>query len=211
MSLPSAWLALGWPLAGMPSLTPGEQTRLAGLAHPHRRQQFLAARRLHAALQAQGAPGHHIGYSHSAEQAACVWAEVPVGVDLEAWPPRRPRDVAGLADALCTAPERAWLAAQPHPQRALLALWTAKEAAYKAQPAPVQQRAAPGLAWACTVAAADTYPAAWVWHLPQCTLALWVPQPVALRTDGVTLGAPDICWQVAIPPSVARQATHQRQ
>lgn len=187
--------------AGAPHgwLSAAEQQRLAALADPQRRAQFIAARWLGRTLVARelgGAPadwpltattgeppavldpraaGWQLAISHSGDWVACALADAPVGLDLEA--PRRRRDIEGLA-ALCLTPaEQALLAPLDAPARESLfyALWTVKEAWIKRARGAV----APGRLQQLEVARAGPETAqARTWTNDKWTLALCLPPGV---------------------------------
>lgn len=143
-------------------LSATETARLAGLAPGVRRRQFLAGRWLLRELLARGtavpdpaawwldgAPGRApalgpgapaapgcptLSLSHSGDWVAAAAGPGPLGIDIEAWPPRRARDAAALLDAICTPPERSLWVAGPAEALAwrLHVCWTLKEAAAKA-------------------------------------------------------------------------------
>lgn len=187
--------------AGAPHgwLSAAEQERLAALAAPQRRAQFIASRWLARTLVAQalgGAPadwpltatpgeppavldpraaGRQLAISHSGDWVACACADAPVGLDLEA--PRRRRDIDGLA-ALCLTPaEQALLEPLDAPARESLfyLLWTVKEAWIKRERGAV----APGRLQQLEVARAQPGTAqARTWTNGSWTLALCVPPGV---------------------------------
>lgn len=72
-------------------------------------------------------PQLHFNLSHSGSFALCALDDSPVGADIETIRPHHPR----LADRVCSPSELAWVNAQPDPRRALLSLWTKKEARVK--------------------------------------------------------------------------------
>lgn len=77
---------------------------------------------------AAGLPRFNI--SHSGELALIAFAtRAELGIDIER-PSIRPRTQ--LADRICSAAEREWLARQADPDSALLRLWVRKEATVKA-------------------------------------------------------------------------------
>ena len=154
-----AWTTLksllgAWPEPPEGWLSEAETARLASIATPARRNQFLAGRwllrtvltrahggqpwqwRLSAPEEgppavtegvASGGP-LHLALSHSGPVLACAIGAAPVGIDIEA--PRRDRDIEGIAALCCDPQERAWLAEGPNSQRAarFYRIWTAKEA-----------------------------------------------------------------------------------
>lgn len=127
-------LAPGW-------LTEGEETRLAGMQHPARRQEFIACRHALRHLLAAGsntpaehwrldapegrapllnahhhgvdaAASTHLSLSHSGAYLACAVGAQPVGIDLEVKDLRAGRrDVLALAAMACTPGELAQLQA----------------------------------------------------------------------------------------------------
>jgi 4'-phosphopantetheinyl transferase len=137
--------------AGLDWLSEAERIRLASLAAPRRREQFIAGRWLvrlvlngvhggdphqHWSLSSgadeaphllRGSP-HWIGISHSGDWVACAVSPRPVGIDLERLNLRR--DHAPLIDGVCNAAERIRILALPIDQRpfGLIVLWTLKEA-----------------------------------------------------------------------------------
>lgn len=72
-------------------------------------------------------PQLHFNLSHSGTFALCALDDSPVGVDIEVIRPHHPR----LAERICSPTELAWVTAQPDSHRALLSLWTKKEARVK--------------------------------------------------------------------------------
>lgn len=75
-------------------------------------------------------PGHpqlRFNLSHSGSFALCALDGSPVGVDIEVIRPHHPR----LAERVCSPAELEWVGAQADPLRALLSLWTKKEARVK--------------------------------------------------------------------------------
>lgn len=150
--------ATGW-------LGDGEQARLAGIAAEPRRRQFLAARWLMRDLLRQHAPDSrpedwsvsaaadgppqvrlrqgadpaterlHLSISHSGAWVACALADHPVGIDLEARPPRRPRDLDALMHGIGSAGElgRWQQTAAAARELAFYRLWVIKEAWLKAR------------------------------------------------------------------------------
>ncbi len=145
---------------------PDERERWARIVAPLRRAQFLAGRRLAQALLARWSPGTgadawrieagpdgrpwarspgggadrlYLSISHSGDRVAVAVSDAPVGLDVEAWPPRRARDVTGLVEATIGAAERAtW----PDGDAPALALafhrsWVLKEAWLKSRGEPV--------------------------------------------------------------------------
>lgn len=141
-----------------PWLSTEETQRMAGITAPGRRDQFLGGRwlvrralcalhggapgdwRLSAqfdsppsAVQGPVARGSVLGLSHSGDTVACVLANTRVGIDVERHD-RRPLDIAGLAQIVLTANERARLFEVDSVKRKteFLTLWTLKEASLKA-------------------------------------------------------------------------------
>ncbi|WP_374675235.1 4'-phosphopantetheinyl transferase superfamily protein [Ideonella sp.] len=181
-------------------LSASEAARLPGLAHGGRRGQFLAGRWLLRELLARrapatdprdwaldGTPGRapalapgcpHVpgldtlSLSHSGDWVAAAAGTGPLGMDIESWPPRRPRDAAALLGAICQPPEQAhWLAGPPEGLAwRLHVCWTLKEAAAKAlghAALPEPLRALP-----CRPAAPGEPPNAGSWHGPRWVAAL---------------------------------------
>ena len=72
-------------------------------------------------------PELHFNLSHSGDLVACAVDCAPVGIDIEMIRPHHPR----LAQRVCSPAELDWVMAQPDPDRALLTLWTKKEARVK--------------------------------------------------------------------------------
>lgn len=72
-------------------------------------------------------PQLHFNLSHSGSFALCALDDSPVGVDIEVIRPHHPR----LAQRICSPAELEWVNTQPDPHRALLSLWTKKEARVK--------------------------------------------------------------------------------
>ena len=72
-------------------------------------------------------PQLQFNLSHSGTFALCALDDSPVGVDIEVIRPHHPR----LAQRICSPAELEWVNTQPDPQRALLSLWTKKEARVK--------------------------------------------------------------------------------
>ena len=75
-------------------------------------------------------PGHpqfQFNLSHSGTFALCALDSAPVGTDMEAIRPHHPH----LARRICSPAELEWVNAQADPHRALLSLWTKKEARVK--------------------------------------------------------------------------------
>jgi 4'-phosphopantetheinyl transferase len=168
-----------------PSLSPSEQSRLARITSAKRRAEFLAGRLLLRRLLGatcggeplawsvsspddgapQAAPGVCLALSHSGGWVAAAVSPAPVGLDLET--PGRPRDLSGLAEAVCSPAEQVRLAALAGAARevAFRELWTLKEAWLK--------RRGEGIA-PQRLAALGTRPGgtdAWTWTAPQLTLA----------------------------------------
>ncbi|MEO5321967.1 4'-phosphopantetheinyl transferase superfamily protein [Mesorhizobium sp. CC13] len=149
---PDVAVAQGDPRGDWGAPLPGEEEAIAR-ASAARRREFMAGRALArtamrelglapAAVPAGGdrAPAWPAGTTGSISHCAdwCVAAVarsadgyLSVGLDIE---PALPLD-AGLVEEICTADERAWLAAQPAGRRGLLAraVFSAKECAYKCQ------------------------------------------------------------------------------
>ncbi len=208
--------------AGPGWLTDSEHARLAGLSAPRRRAQFLAgrwvARLLLAAvhggdpardwpLSAEAdqpprvlRPGRYgalfMSISHSGGLVACTVALEPVGIDLEF--ASRERDIAGLAQEVCTPRERARLEtlAAGAQQRHFLAIWTLKEAWFKRRHEGITPIRLAGL---------DTCPAqrpanAFVWQHGDATLALVTEAGALLHWHRDVLGvggSPGAPWRVA--------------
>lgn len=94
-----------WGLYTLPAISRTEQGKPFFSAHPQLR----------------------FNLSHSGSFALCALDDSPVGVDLETIRPHHPR----LAQRICSPAELEWVSAQSDPQRALLSLWTKKEARVK--------------------------------------------------------------------------------
>lgn len=79
-------------------------------------------------------PAPRVSLSHSGDWVAAAVADGPVGIDIEAWPPRRARDEDALLAAICHPDELpGWRQGAPGgPALRLLRCWTLKEAAVKA-------------------------------------------------------------------------------
>lgn len=131
-------------------LADSEARRLAGIKTEERRLQFLAARWQARWLLAQVLGGRpqdwaleappdapprvrgrddlYLSVSHSGQRSACALAAGPVGLDLEQ--PRRPRDLGGLVEFVCTPRERQVFATLAAGEREAFfyELWTVKEA-----------------------------------------------------------------------------------
>jgi 4'-phosphopantetheinyl transferase EntD len=139
------------PRAPCAALLPAEALSIAG-AVPHRRREFTAGRAAaRLALAGLGFPARPIpsghdrapiwpegivgSVAHTATVAVAATARAAtarsLGIDAEPAVPLPPP----LMDTVCTAPELAWLAAEPAARRGLLAtlIFSAKECAYKAQ------------------------------------------------------------------------------
>jgi phosphopantetheinyl transferase len=128
-------------------VTAEDRERLTPRMAPRRREELLAGRALlrHAlaaytgrdaatfrlVVTAAGKPecagGPALSLSHSGDVVLCALAEAPVGVDVEAGPPR---DAAALAERYFTTLEAAWVAADPAAR--FCQLWVLKEAYLKA-------------------------------------------------------------------------------
>lgn len=128
-------------------LSPDEQVRLAVLAAPARRGQFIAARWLARHLLARafgdefdrwsitapdsGPPFVHgpraayLSITHSGDRVACICSSAPVGIDLEV--PRPGRDVEGLLALCCTPAEQELVRGDPQPHERFYEIWTIKE------------------------------------------------------------------------------------
>ena len=144
-------------------LSAPEQARLAAIALPRRRAQFIAGRWLarHVIAAACGRtpeawplsagddgpprllvvpPGSSaigtemdLGLSHSGDHVCCAFGAGPVGIDIE--DTRRPRDWPALAELVCSPAQRRHLDALDEVCRGdyFYALWTLKEAWVKQQ------------------------------------------------------------------------------
>ncbi|MBP0450772.1 4'-phosphopantetheinyl transferase superfamily protein [Kitasatospora sp. RG8] len=247
-ALAARGLSLAWAVAeadadgdaGHPDVTPagpGEAQAAAGMP-PTRRREFLAGRwAARRALRAAGGPGGEIGragrrplapagwalsISHSAGLAVAVAAPLSryaaVGCDLELR-----RLPAAAARLVLTGPERAWAgdAGTPGAEHRLLALFSAKEAAFKllcglrpetfgaltvarlsADPPPVGARPRafrlrPSLPGAPDPQGVPDLPCP-----PGTARAPGTPPPAALVRVGAT-GDGVFCW-TALPASVRR-------
>lgn len=186
----------------------GERERLAALAHPGRRAQFLAGRALARELlvergggqwhdwsverDARGAPcvlwrgeasALQLSLAHSGSRIFCAVAECALGVDVEQ--PARERNFLELADALYPAEFAAALAPLDgiERRRRFFQRWTLDEALAKASGDGLQPKALRQRHWLDT----GHGPAqAWTWELPDGWLAL------ALRD--ASAGVPRFCW-----------------
>ncbi|MBK1612142.1 hypothetical protein CKO44_01490 [Rubrivivax gelatinosus] len=189
--------------AAAPSwLSAAELQRLAAIAAPRRRAQFVAGRRLLRRLLAAGYGGDavadwvltagenrpptvecrpagapaalFVSITHSGGLVACAAAEAPVGIDLEL--PRRPRDLDALAGAVFGAREhRAWLALDAVARASRFhTIWTLKEAWFKRRGEGLDLKRLPTL---------QAEPAAHgegrVWQGGGATLALLAPADAA--------------------------------
>lgn len=126
--------SVGALLEGL-SLSPAEQAYDGRIAHPRRRREWLAARRLLRAVlgpevstdyDPAGRPvlvggGGHLSFSHTDELVALYHAPEPCGVDIE----RCDRPFERAAPRFASADERAL------PGASLPLIWCLKEAAYK--------------------------------------------------------------------------------
>lgn len=140
-------------------LTGPEQDRLFRLRHPEDREDFLAAHLLvrlcsarllglptteiaivqrcptcggpHGQPEVVGHPEVGVSLAHSHGVVAAAAGPVPVGVDVEAFPPTT-EFVAGELSAVLTAAEMEVIEAATDPQRAVLLAWARKEACLKA-------------------------------------------------------------------------------
>jgi len=120
------------------SLTPEEQARAERMLNPMRRAQFSAGHTLLNRIHARHGSPLCTSLSHSGPWiVAAVGRGGPVGVDVERLQPNRPLD--HLSQRFFPPEEHAWLAEFPEAERANLfyALWTAKEALFKALGMPV--------------------------------------------------------------------------
>lgn len=194
--------------AGCEWLSASERARLDAITAPGRRAQFLAGRWCTRQLLADEYGGDAsrdwslaagaqepprllrsplsnalcVAISHSGDWVACAVSSQPVGLDIEA-PPRRERDVAALAHAVCTPREQARLSALAGADRQahFLVVWTLKEAWLKQRIEGVS----PGrLAALHTQAAAITDANARVWCAAGLTLALAAPLAAPLQWRG---------------------------
>ena len=114
-------------------LTPEERARAEGMLDPVRRGQYAAGHALLGGIREdQGAP-LSVSLAHSGPWAVVAAArQGPVGVDVEMV--RADRPVVRLSRRFFTAEEHAWLCQFPEEEgvRVFYALWTAKEALFKA-------------------------------------------------------------------------------
>jgi 4'-phosphopantetheinyl transferase len=192
------------------ALSGEEHARLAAIASPTRRRQFIAARWLLRTLLADvhgGAPPNwrlsggidgpprvlgadgaiHLAVTHSAHLVACAVAAVPLGLDIEA--PQRERDVLALAELACDETEQAMLRAQPPAQRDALfyELWTAKEAWLKRHSGSMAPRRMARIHLR-PAASFDDAPIR-VWSLAAATLALAATAQAPVHWHGPALAA----------------------
>jgi len=135
-----------------------EKRRAATIQRSQRKMQFIAGRLLARRLLQQidggtdwtltatpgtpvridGQPGLHLSISHTGPWVACVLADFPVGIDIEAIKPGRPVDE--MAELFCSDQEQ-YALAQIVDERERLhrfyQLWTVKEAWLKQQESPL--------------------------------------------------------------------------
>ncbi len=177
----------------------GERERVAAIAHPQRRAQFLAGRALARELlaehggggwhdwsverDAQGAPhvlwrgepsGLHLSLAHSGRRIFCAVADRALGADVEQ--PVREHDVLRLAEALYPADFAAALAPldDTERRRRFFQRWTLDEARAKALGRGLQPKTLRRQRWL----AIGTEPAqAWTWELHDGWLALALREP----------------------------------
>lgn len=205
---------------GLAWLTEAERARLAGLAAPRRRAQFVAGRWVARALLSAvhgGDPATEwplsagddgppralrpevrervcVAISHSGNLVACAVASEPVGIDIEV--AGRNRDVPTLAQAVGTPGERARLAIEPGPgQRQFLVMWTLKEAWFKRR----HEGVTPGRLAGVETRPADGPAEGRVWQHDDMTLALLAEADASVHWHHDALGIagePGAAWHV---------------
>lgn len=142
-----------------------EEARLASISAMPRRKQFLAGRWLARKLLciwvgggmptdwsiesakdgrpwavARGAAAARLflSISHSGDRIACAVSDGPVGIDVEAWPPRHRRDIAALFEAAMSDRELAyWIDGAADPALTFHRAWVQKEAWLKSRGEPL--------------------------------------------------------------------------
>jgi len=201
-------------------LSSAENRRLASMAHPRRRRQFLAGRLLSRRLLTEtyggnatgwtiaadpaGKPviaGHtdiHLSISHSADYVACAIASVPVGVDVEYLVARRSTDE--LAQMVCNPQElSALIELSPlDKDQQFLELWTLKEAWLKRSGQALDISQMRDLQW-ISESAMNADAATWYFQHAGIAVSLVCAALTDIKSDWGQLAAPTrIVWRKLI-------------